>query len=277
MALGVIVAVGRPARGGTGGDSRRGWSGCRSAAWRRSAPASSVGVGFPRGSDPESLDRAIARIRVGSPWGERGGAGAGPGIRRVRADDGAVHQGGRVRIDAGDHAGRTDPAGGAGGRGAGLSVIGRGQGFASGGGGGSVAFRIKLLGYSFEGVERLGDGSPAPARGDPAGPERQHQRRQLLGTERAISVAMEPDRAALARAGRHRRPSWRRAIAREVRGPAGRRPDGTRGRRGDREPQGQRRAGALAGGAAATPRWPTDRRRRSGCGDRGHRSASARA
>ena len=29
------------------------------------------------------------------------------------------------------------------------------RGGASGGGGGSVAFRIKLLGYSFEGVERL--------------------------------------------------------------------------------------------------------------------------
>ena len=40
--------------------------------------------------------------------------------------------------------------------GAQVSVFGRGPGFASGGGGGdSGAFRIKLLGYSFAGVERL--------------------------------------------------------------------------------------------------------------------------
>jgi multidrug efflux pump subunit AcrB len=114
-----------------------------------------VGVSFPRGSDPEALDRAIREfesIVVGRE-----------GVEQVRAQG---YGGGFARMEvlfSKEAAYTAIPAmmqdeltqravlvGGAQ-----VSVFGRGQGFASGGGGGTVGFRIKLLGYSFEGVERL--------------------------------------------------------------------------------------------------------------------------
>ncbi|MEK6689498.1 MAG: efflux RND transporter permease subunit, partial [Gemmatimonadota bacterium] len=113
-----------------------------------------VSVGFPRGSDPESLDRAIREFESIAVGRE--------GVEQVRSQGFGSYS--QMRVLFTKEAGLTGfPAmmqdemtqravlvGGAN-----VSVFGRGQGFSSGGGGSTVAFRIKLLGYSFSGVERL--------------------------------------------------------------------------------------------------------------------------
>ncbi len=179
-----------------------------------------VGVSFPRGSDPEGLDRAIREfesIVVGRE-----------GVEQVRAQG---YGGGFARMEVlftKEAAYTATPAmmqdeltqravlvGGAQ-----VSVFGRGQGFASGGGGGTVGFRIKLLGYSFEGVERLAMDLQHRLEAIPRVRNVNINAGSFWMAERAVSVALEPDRAALARAGTTAT-EFAATVAREVRGPQG--------------------------------------------------------
>jgi len=104
--------------------------------------------------------------------------------------------------------------------GAQVSVFGRGQGFASGGGGGTVGFRIKLLGYSFEGVERLAMDLEHRLEAIPRVRNVNINAGSFWMAERAVSVALQPDRGALSRAG-ITATDFAAAVAREVRGPQG--------------------------------------------------------
>ncbi len=115
----------------------------------------SARVDFPSGSDPTMVDAALREF-------ERIAAGQ-PGVERVEAQ--GMPDGGFVRVVFEDDAARTvlpyqmqdeftaraTFIGGAS-----VSVAGYGPGFASGGAVGSLqTFRIKILGYSFAGVEQL--------------------------------------------------------------------------------------------------------------------------
>ncbi len=115
----------------------------------------SARVDFPSGSDPTMVDAALREF-------ERIAAGQ-PGVERVEAQ--GMPDGGFVRVVFEDDAARsvlpyqmqdefTARATFIGG--ASVSVAGYGPGFASGGVVGSLqTFRIKILGYSFAGVEQL--------------------------------------------------------------------------------------------------------------------------
>ena len=179
-----------------------------------------VGVSFPRGSDPEGLDRAIREFESIAVGRE--------GVEQVRAQG---YGGGFARMEVlftKDAAYTTIPAmmqdeltqravlvGGAQ-----VSVFGRGQGFASGGGGGTVGFRIKLLGFSFEGVERLAMDLQRRLEAIPRVRNVNINAGSFWMAERAVSVALEPDRGALSKAG-ITATDFASAVAREVRGPQG--------------------------------------------------------
>lgn len=178
-----------------------------------------VGVGFPRGSDPESLDRALREfeaIAVGREGVEQvvaQGFGSFARMMVLFTKEGAFTAMPAILQD--ELTARAVLVGGAQ-----VSVFGRGQGFASGGGGSTVAFRIKLLGYSFEGVERFAQDLQRRLEAIPRVRNVNINAGTFFGAERAVSVALEPDRAALARSG-VTASQFAQAIAREVRGQLG--------------------------------------------------------
>jgi multidrug efflux pump subunit AcrB len=180
----------------------------------------SASLGFPRGSDPVSLDlgmRDFERLVVGVPgveqvvtmaFGDRAymqvlfekaaGLGPLPGQLQEALTQRAVLIGG-----------------------ASVSVQGSGPGFNSGyGGGGSVSYRIKLLGYSFDGVERLALDLKERLERIPRVREVDINAGSFWGGDKAFTVTLVPDRAALARYGLTAR-DLAAAVAREVRGPVG--------------------------------------------------------
>lgn len=180
----------------------------------------SVSLGFPRGSDPESLDRGMREfesIIVGVPgveqvetWGhpERASmqvvfekaAGLGPLPYEMQE---ALTQ--RALLIGG----------------ASVSVQGQGPGFYGGtGGGGSSNYRIKLLGYSFSGVEELAKDLQRRLERIPRVRNVDINVGGFGRRERVITVILEPDRAALARYGITAR-DFGAAVSREVRGPVG--------------------------------------------------------
>lgn len=178
-----------------------------------------VSVGFPRGSDPESLDRAIREFESIAVGRE--------GVEQVRSQGFGSYSQMRVLF--------TKPAGltafpammqdemtqravlvG----GANVSVFGRGQGFSSGGGGSTVAFRIKLLGYSFSGVERLAKDLALRLEAIPRVWNTNINAGSFWGQDRAVSVALDPDRGALARSG-VTASQFAATVAREIRGQQG--------------------------------------------------------
>lgn len=187
--------------------------------WYGQRTTLSVGLNFPRGSDPASLDRSIAefeRIAVGRV-----------GVEKVEAR-GFASQGQVLVTFTKDYALTALPlsmqeemtqravlVGGAS-----INVFGRGPGFFNGGGGSSVAFRIKLLGYSFGGVERLARDLQQRLEGVSRVRNVNINAASYWGTDRAVSVVLTPDRAALARAGVTSR-DFASAVAREIRGAVG--------------------------------------------------------
>ncbi len=179
-----------------------------------------VGVSFPRGSDPEGLDRAIREfesIAVGREGVEQVRAqGYGGGFARMEVL--FTKEAAYTAVPAMMQDELTQRALLVGG--AQVSVFGRGQGFASGGGGGTVGFRIKLLGYSFEGVERLAMDLQHRLETIPRVRNVNINAGSFWMAERAVSVALEPDRGALSRAG-ITATEFAAAVAREVRGPQG--------------------------------------------------------
>ena len=99
-------------------------------------------------------------------------------------------------------------------------MFGRGQGFFNGGGGSSVSFRVKILGYSFSGVEQLARDLKTRLERIPRVREVNINAGSFFRSERAVSVALAPDRAALARAGVTAQ-AFSQAVAREIRGAVG--------------------------------------------------------
>ncbi len=178
-----------------------------------------VGVSLPRGSDPVSLDRAVREfeaIAVGREGVEQvRSQGFGAFARMVLIFRRDAQLGPMPGILQDELTQRATLVGGAQ-----VSVVGRGAGFVSGGGGGTVSYRIKLLGYSFSGLERFAHDLARRLDAIPRVRNVSINAGSFWGADRAVSVVLEPDRAALARAG-VTAGQFAAAVAREVRGPVG--------------------------------------------------------
>ncbi|MGH7699372.1 MAG: efflux RND transporter permease subunit, partial [Gemmatimonadales bacterium] len=178
-----------------------------------------VRLGFPRGSDPVTLDRAARDF-------ERAALGA-PGVSRVTARGSDV--GAQIRVDFTFEASsgplpyllkeeltaRAVNVGGAD-----VAVWGFGPGFSSGSYS-SPSYSIRVLGYEYAGVERLANDLadrlrriPRVREVDPNAGSRYWQR------DRAHEIVLVPDRAALARAG-FTAQDFAGAVAQEIAGPVG--------------------------------------------------------
>ncbi|MBL8960763.1 MAG: efflux RND transporter permease subunit, partial [Gemmatimonadetes bacterium] len=178
-------------------------------------------ITFPRGSDPQSLDDAVREL-------ENIAVGA-PGVERVDAQSyGAFGAGVRVLFHRDQELtalplqleeAMTQRAVFIGG--ASVSVRGQGPGFSSGMGGGSIAsFRIRILGYSFAGVERLAIDLKDRLEGIPRVRDVDINSSSFFSREKANSVTITPDREALSRFG-VTASDFGGAAAREMRSQAG--------------------------------------------------------
>ncbi len=178
-----------------------------------------VGITFPHGSDPQSVDRAMRefeRIAVGRHGVDRVEAVGFPMFGRLRVTFTRDESYGIIpALMEEEMTQRAVFIGGAS-----ISVRGRGPGFFSGGGGSSVAFRIKLLGYSFSGVEQLARDLQTRLERIPRVRDVNINAGTFFRAERAVSVTLEPDRPALARSGMTAT-EFRQAVAREVQGASG--------------------------------------------------------
>jgi multidrug efflux pump subunit AcrB len=178
-----------------------------------------VNINFPRGSDPASVDRAITefeRIAVGRDGVDRVEARGFPGFGQLRVT--FTKPAGLTAIPTAMQEEMTQRAVFVGG--ASIGVFGRGQGFFNGGGGSSVSFRVKILGYSFSGVEQLARDLKTRLERIPRVREVNINAGSFFRSERAVNVALAPDRAALARAGVTAQ-AFSQAVAREIRGAVG--------------------------------------------------------
>ncbi len=182
----------------------------------------SVGLSFPRGSDPQSLDAGIRdfeRLVVGRPDVEqvrsssRGTTSAQMYVTFTRA-------GGYTSVPLELQERLTQRAVLVGG--ASISVFGEGPGFSSGGGGGSMSsFRLRVRGYSYDGVGRIAADVQARLERIARVRDVRMSSGGYVGGERGYQVTIVPDRAALARSGVSAA-QLAASIAREIRGPAGR-------------------------------------------------------
>ena len=178
-----------------------------------------VNLSFPRGSDPASLDRGIQefeRIAVGRAGVEKvetRGGGSRANLLVTFTKDAALTA--LPPLMEEEMTERAVLVGGAS-----IAVRGQGPGFFNGAGGSSVAYRIKLLGYSFGGVERLALDLKQRLEAIPRVRNVNINAASFFGSERAVSVILNPDRAALARAG-ITSGDFAAAINREIRGAAG--------------------------------------------------------
>ncbi len=179
-------------------------------------------VDFPSGSDPSMVDQALREF-------ERIAAGR-TGVERVEAQ--GAPDGGMVRVVFDDDAARTalpyamqdeftERAAFIGG--AAVSVQGLGPGFASGGSFGSAqTFRVKILGYSFGGVERLALDLKARLERVPRVQKVDINAAGFWsGGERARDITLAPDRDRLAGFGLTSQ-DFAGAVGREVSGAVGR-------------------------------------------------------
>jgi multidrug efflux pump subunit AcrB len=179
-----------------------------------------VNLSFPRGSDPESLDRGMHEfesIAVGVPGVEQvmtQGRPDGAGMRVVFEDEAGL---GPLPYELQEALTQRALLIG----GAQVSVQGRGPGFYGGGGaGGSTSYRIKILGYSFSGVEALAKDFQRRLERIPRVRNVNINAGSFFGRERVVTVSLEPDRDALARYG-ITAADFASAVSREVRGPVG--------------------------------------------------------
>ncbi|MEP7345118.1 MAG: efflux RND transporter permease subunit, partial [Gemmatimonadaceae bacterium] len=179
-------------------------------------------LSFPRGSDPASLDaalRELERIAVRQPGVERvvaqsfGTFAAGMRVVFTRdAEYSALPQELEERLIE-----RAALIGGVA-----ASVRGTGPGFSSGfGSAGAASFRIRILGYSFAGTERIANDLKQRLEQIPRVREVGISTSAFFGREKTFAVTISPDRDALARHG-VTATSFAQALAREVRGPIGR-------------------------------------------------------
>lgn len=182
----------------------------------------SVGLSFPRGSDPATLDAAMREFEtlvVGRPEVEqvrassRGAASAQMSVLFTRA-------GGFTAVPLELQELLTQRAVLVGG--ASVSVFGEGPGFSSGGGGGGFAsFRMQVKGFSYSGVQRIAEDIKARLEGITRVRDVRITSGGWFGSEKGYQVTLTPDRAALARYGLTAA-QLTQAVSREVRGPVGR-------------------------------------------------------
>jgi HAE1 family hydrophobic/amphiphilic exporter-1 len=178
-------------------------------------------LNFPRGSDPDALSAAMAeleQIAIGAPGVEQVVAqsyGTGAGMRVEFDDDWALTAAPLLLEDALTQ--RASYIGGAQ-----ISVRGQGPAFSSGGGGVSGSrYSIKVMGYSYAGVEELAADMQSRL-------ERIARVRDVhitgggfFDAGKSYTVTLDPDRAALARSGLTAA-DLTAAVARQVRGRVGR-------------------------------------------------------
>lgn len=178
-------------------------------------------ITFPRGSDPETLDRAMREfesIVVGRPGVELVQVGS----RSISSATMQVlftkeHELTAIPLEMEERLTQRGVLIG----GASIYVRGQGPGFSSGfGGGGMASYRIRVLGYSFSGVERLALDLKERLERIPRVRNVNANATSFFGGERAFEVTIEPDRDALARYGLTAL-NLREAVSREVRGNVG--------------------------------------------------------
>jgi HAE1 family hydrophobic/amphiphilic exporter-1 len=180
-----------------------------------------VSVRFPRGSNPDNIDKLMREFEDMSVGKE--------GVERVTTN--GYSTGGQMRVDFTEAAEMTSAplvlydemtSRGVMVGGASINVFGYGQSFSSGGGGGSSAtFRVKILGYSYDEVGIYANDLKDRLETIP----RVHDVRITSGSygwggERTYMVTLTPDRAALAKYG-ITAAAFRDAISREVSGGTG--------------------------------------------------------
>jgi HAE1 family hydrophobic/amphiphilic exporter-1 len=180
-----------------------------------------VALSFPRGSDPQSVDRAMHEfetIAVRRPNVEQVRTFAG-GSTSAQMTVLFTRAGGYTATPLEMQEALTQRAVLVGG--AQVSVFGDGPGFSSGGGGGSFAtFRIRVMGYSYDGVARIADDLKQRLERITRVREVRITSGGYFGGDRGSQVTLEPDRAALVRYGISAA-QLTQAVAREVRGPVG--------------------------------------------------------
>lgn len=179
-----------------------------------------VNLTFPRGSDPETLDRAMREFEslvVGRPEVEQvatQGNMVSANMQVLFTRDGGLTA---VPLELEELLTQRAVLVG----GANISVRGEGPGFYAGGGGGSsVSFRIRVLGYSYAGVTALAEDLRNRLEKFPRVRDVTITSGRGWGNERGYAVTLEPDREALARFGVTTQ-DFAAAVAREVRGPVG--------------------------------------------------------
>lgn len=187
--------------------------------WYGQRSTLNASLDFPRGSDPGSLDAAMREF-------ERAVVGR-EGVEQVAAQ--GWRDGAYLAVTFARGADLT-PApyrlqeeliqrailvGGATAR---VQYI--GPGYLSGGGGGMPQFRIRLLGYSYAGVERLAQDLKRRLERIPRVRNVDLNAGRFWGAEKAYAVTLEPDRPALARFGLTAK-NLAGAVGREVGGPTG--------------------------------------------------------
>lgn len=181
-------------------------------------------LSFPRGSDPETLDAAMRELEsivlgqtgveqvIAQSYGSTYSSGA-----RMQVMFTKEHELTAIPLEMEERLTQRAVLIG----GASVSVRGQGPGFSSGyGSSGMSSYRIRVMGYSFAGVEQLAEDIKARLERIP------RVRNVDIGTassffrERAFGVTIEPDRAALARHGITAR-DLSDAVLRETRGGGG--------------------------------------------------------
>ncbi len=194
---------------------RSSWGG-----WGERRTTLGVNLTFPRGSDPETLDRAMREfesIVVGRPEVEQ--VTTTGNLQSANMQVLFTREGGMTAVPLELEELLTQRAVLVGG--ANISVRGEGPGFYAGGGGGtSVSFRIRVLGYSYSGVTALAEDLKSRLSKIARVRDISITSGQGWGNERGYAVTLEPDRDALARFG-VTSTDFAAAVAREVRGPVG--------------------------------------------------------
>lgn len=191
---------------------RTNWGG-----WGERRTTLSVSLTFPRGSDPETLDRAMREFEslvTGRPEVEQV---ASQGTM-VSASMTVLftREGGLTAVPLELEEILTQRAVLVGG--ANISVRGDGPGFYAGGGGGSsVAFRIRVTGYSYSGVSAVAEDLKAGLERFPRVRDVAITSGRGWGNERGYAVTLEPDRSAMQRFGVTAQ-DFAAAVSREVRG-----------------------------------------------------------
>lgn len=181
----------------------------------------SASLTFPRGSDPQSLDRAISELESIAVGAE----GVEQVVTQSRGYTAAqvvvfyTLEAGRTALPLQMQEDLTQRAVFIGG--ATVSVSGQGPAFYSGGGSSSGGnYRILVKGYSYDGVTRVASDLGTRLERIPRVRNVNLNAGTFFGADRAITATLEPDRGALARY-RLTSQEFATAVQREVRGQAG--------------------------------------------------------